>query len=147
MEGQDDSDGITSFFFCMMIVHPGTAWILRPGRFERKKITTHIIAFLVCLSAIITGECYFTFCHFLPAQIYFTRSTLCAVHEGMCVQARGPTHYQLLGVTRESIPLEIKRSHRKFSVTLHPNKNPSPTATEEFDAVKRSRHFDGRGIS
>jgi curved DNA-binding protein CbpA len=55
----------------------------------------------------------------------------------MSMQARGPNHYQLLGVTRESNPLEIKRSYRKLSVTLHPDKNPSPTATEEFDAVKK----------
>lgn len=56
----------------------------------------------------------------------------------MSMQAKGPNHYSLLHVTRDSNPLEIKRAYKKLSLSLHPDKNPSPTATEEFDAVKQA---------
>lgn len=41
-------------------------------------------------------------------------------------------------MTRNSNPLEIKRAYKKLSLQLHPDKNPSPTATDEFDAVKQA---------
>ena len=56
----------------------------------------------------------------------------------MELQQRGPNYYSLLGVTRSSNPLEIKRAYKKLSLQLHPDKNPSPTATDEFDAVKQA---------
>jgi len=95
----------------MFIVHPATAWILRPGRFERKKSIMYAIAFLTALAAVKTG---------------------------ISMQARGPNHYTLLGVSRESNPLEIKRSYKKISLKLHPDKNPSPNASDEFDTVKQA---------
>ena len=52
----DDFSGLTGFFFYMFIVHPITAWILRPGRFERKKSIMYAIAFLAGLAAIKTGK-------------------------------------------------------------------------------------------
>ena len=52
------------------------------------------------------------------------------------VRERGPSFYRLLGVTRSSNPLEVKRAYKKMSLELHPDKNPSPTATEEFDRLK-----------
>lgn len=55
--GDDDFSGLTSFFFYMFIVHPITAWILRPGRFERKKSIMYAIGFLAVLAAVKTGEC------------------------------------------------------------------------------------------
>lgn len=54
--GSDDFSGLGGFFFYMFIVHPITAWILRPGRFERKKSIMYAIAFLAALAAIKTGE-------------------------------------------------------------------------------------------
>jgi hypothetical protein len=54
--GDDDFSGLTSFFFYMFIVHPITAWILRPGRFERKKSIMYAIGFLAVLAAVKTGE-------------------------------------------------------------------------------------------
>lgn len=110
-EGDADSDGLTGFFFYMFIVHPATAWILRPGRFERKKSIIYAIGFLAALAAVKTG---------------------------ISMQARGPNHYTLLNVTRDSNPLEIKRAYKKLSLTLHPDKNKSPTASDEFDAVKQA---------
>ena len=52
----DDLSGLSGFFFYMFIVHPATAWILRPGRFERKKSIMYAIAFLAALAAIKTGK-------------------------------------------------------------------------------------------
>lgn len=54
--GSDDMSGLTSFFFYMFIVHPITGWILRPGRFERRKSIMYAIGFLAALAAIKTGE-------------------------------------------------------------------------------------------
>lgn len=107
----DDNDGLTGFFFYMFIVHPATAWILRPGRFERKKSIIYAIGFLAALAAVKTG---------------------------ISMQAKGPNYYSLLNVTRDSNPLEIKRAYRTLSIQLHPDKNKSPNATEEFDAVKQA---------
>lgn len=114
-EGQqaagDELSGLTGFFFYVFIVHPCTAWILRPGRFERKKSIMYAIAFLAGLAAIKTG---------------------------LEMQAKGPNYYARLGVTRSSNPLEIKRAYKKLSLQLHPDKNPSPDATDQFDAVKQA---------
>jgi hypothetical protein len=57
--GSEDFSGLTGFFFYVFIVHPITAWILRPGRFERKKSIMYAIAFLAGLAAIKTGKCDF----------------------------------------------------------------------------------------
>lgn len=48
--------GLSGFFFYVFIVHPATAWILRPGRFERKKSIMYAIGFLAMLAAVKTGE-------------------------------------------------------------------------------------------
>ena len=57
---------------------------------------------------------------------------------GLEMQQRGPNYYSLLGVTRSSSPLEIKRAYKKLSLQLHPDKNPSPDASDQFDAVKQA---------
>lgn len=54
------------------------------------------------------------------------------------MQARGPNYYVKLGVTRSSNPLEIKRAYKKLSLQLHPDKNPAPDASDQFDAVKQA---------
>ena len=54
------------------------------------------------------------------------------------MQQRGPNFYTRLGVTRDSNPLAIKRAYKKLSLQLHPDKNPSPDATDQFDAVKQA---------
>lgn len=107
----DDLSGLTSFFFYVFIVHPITGWIMRPGRFPRKKSIMYAVGFLGLLAAVKTG------------------------YE---MDARGPNHYQRLGVTRSSNPLAIKRAYKKLSLQLHPDKNPSPDATDQFDAVKQA---------
>jgi len=106
----DDLSGLSHFFFYVFIVHPATAWILKPGRFERKKSIWYAIAFLTALASIKTG---------------------------LEFNSMGSNHYAVLDVTRSSNPLEIKRAYKKLSLQLHPDKNPSPNASDEFDSVKQ----------
>jgi hypothetical protein len=54
-DGSDDLSGLSGFFFYLFIVHPITAWILKPGRFERQKSIYYAIAFLAALAAFKTG--------------------------------------------------------------------------------------------
>lgn len=54
--GGDDLAGLSGFFFYVFIVHPATAWILKPGRFDRKKSIMYAIGFLALLAAVKTGE-------------------------------------------------------------------------------------------
>jgi len=108
---EDDFSGLTSFFFYVFLVHPATAWILRPGRFERKKSIMYAIMFLASLAAVKTGLEW---------------------------NSKLPSHYATLQVTRDSSPLEIKRAYRTLSVQVHPDKNKSPNAAEEFETVKRA---------
>jgi curved DNA-binding protein CbpA len=54
------------------------------------------------------------------------------------MQQRGPNYYAKLGVTRSSNPLEVKRAYKRLSLELHPDKNPSPDASEQFDQVKKA---------
>lgn len=51
---------------------------------------------------------------------------------------RGPNYYAMLNVTRSSNPLEIKRGFKKLSLVLHPDKNPSPDAADQFDSMKQA---------
>ena len=53
--GSDELSSIGSFFFYVFLVHPITAWILRPGRFERKKSILYAIIFLSGLALLKTG--------------------------------------------------------------------------------------------
>ena len=53
---EDDFGGLGGFFFYVFIVHPCTAWILRPGRFPRQKSIMYAIAFLTALAALKTGK-------------------------------------------------------------------------------------------
>lgn len=100
-------EGLLSFLFYVVIVYPTTSWLLR--RFPSNRGITLAIGFL---SAIAIGKTYLE------------------------VQERGPNFYNILGVTRSSNPLEVKRAYKRRSLDLHPDKNPSPTAIEEFDRLK-----------
>ena len=57
---------------------------------------------------------------------------------GIEYNTKGPNYYVRLGVNRDSNPLEIKRAYKKLSLQLHPDKNPSPDASDQFDSVKQA---------
>ena len=47
-------------------------------------------------------------------------------------------YYQLMKVGRSATALEIKRSYKKMSLELHPDKNPSATALDDFATLKNA---------
>ena len=67
----DDLSGLSGFFFYVFIVHPATAWILRPGRFERKKSIMYAISFLALLAAVKTGTLCLLYVYVDIVYVYF----------------------------------------------------------------------------
>ena len=46
--------------------------------------------------------------------------------------------YDILGVSRDASPDEIKKSYRKLSLKYHPDRNPDPSATEKYKAINEA---------
>lgn len=44
--------------------------------------------------------------------------------------------YHVIGAPRDAGFAEIKRAFRTRSIDLHPDKNPSPTAVEDFNRLR-----------
>ena len=49
-------------------------------------------------------------------------------------------YYDILGVQRDATQAEIKRAYRRQAIKLHPDKNPSPDANEQF--IRLGRAFE-----
>ena len=108
--GDDEgADSLTSFLFYTLFVYPVCSWILSPGRFSRRSAILYAVSFLAILAALKTG---------------------------LEVSERGPNYFSLLGVDRLSSPSDIKKGYKLMSLKLHPDKNPSPTANEQFSFLK-----------
>lgn len=105
-----DGSSLTSFLFYTFFVYPSTSYILKPRpSIPRSRAIIYAISFLLALAALKTG---------------------------LEITERGGNHYTKLGVTRNSTPMEIKKAYKKLSLSLHPDKNPSPTAADDFASVK-----------
>ena len=51
---------------------------------------------------------------------------------------KGPNYYQVMNVTRDSSISVMKKSYRHLSLELHPDKNKSPNAEEEFRKITKA---------
>ncbi|KAL4100213.1 hypothetical protein PRIC1_008007 [Phytophthora ramorum] len=102
----DSSQGI---LVQMFVISPVVSWILKPGRFPKRRAFFYAVAFLVALAAVTIG---------------------------MDLYAQEDNFYHVVGVSRDASYTDIKRAFRMRSVELHPDKNPSPTATEEFNRLR-----------
>ena len=46
-----------------------------------------------------------------------------------------PTHYETLGVSKDSTESEIKKAYRSLSLKYHPDRNPDPAVQETYKAI------------
>lgn len=90
-------------------MYPACSWILSPSRkFSRSQALYYAVAFLGGLAAIKTGLEYWE---------------------------RGPNHYSVLGVFRDSPAIDVKKAYKRLSLTHHPDKGGDPGM---FQTVKAS---------
>ncbi|CEG41860.1 Molecular chaperone (DnaJ superfamily) [Plasmopara halstedii] len=106
MGATDSSQGL---FVQMLIISPVISWILKPGRFSKRRGFFYAVAFLVAIAVATVGM-----------DLYEQEGNL----------------YHVVGVNRDASYADIKRAFRQRSVELHPDKNPSPSAVEEFNRLR-----------
>jgi len=114
-------DGIIGFLFYVLIVYPVTSWLLKSSKTGNRGLFL-AIGFLGFIAA---GKTYVE------------------------VVERGPNYYGVMyaapkegadeiRVTRSSTSAEIRKAWKRKSLELHPDKNPSPSANQEFERVKEA---------
>ncbi|TDH64756.1 hypothetical protein CCR75_001383 [Bremia lactucae] len=111
-------DSSMGFLTQMFIVSPAISWILKPGRYSKRRGFIYSVAFLVAITAITIGSDLYS-------------------QEG--------NFYHVIGVDRDASYADIKRAFRQRSVELHPDKNPSPSATEDFNRLRMAFDVLGDG--
>ncbi|RLN38333.1 hypothetical protein BBJ28_00023791 [Nothophytophthora sp. Chile5] len=110
-----NSDSSSGFLMQLCVISPVISWLLTPGRFSKRRGFLYAVGFLV---------------------------TLAAITIGMDFRAQESNFYHVMGVGRDTAYSDIKRAFRSRSVDLHPDKNPSLTATEDFNRLRLA--FDVR---
>eukprot|EP01035_Chromulina_nebulosa_P030852 gene30852-41042_t len=110
--GNDGGDQLISFFLYSFVIYPVTNYIVSPQRsYSRWRAAAYAFIFLIGIS------------------------TLHMWYENI---EKGPNYYQLLRVTRSSTIGEVKKAYRNLSLELHPDKNKSPNAANQFRQVKHA---------
>lgn len=113
MSGSEEQ--LISFFAYSFFIYPVTNYLVSPHREYNKKSQWKGVVYAILFLA--------------------TLSTLHMFYE---LSEKGPNHYQLLNVTRGTPAGVLKKAFRNLSLELHPDKNKSPTAQEEFRKVKQA---------
>jgi hypothetical protein len=103
------SDMFTGVIYQMVVISPAISWILTPGRFSPRQGFLYAVAFLVAMAAVTIG---------------------------LQVSEQAANFYSVMGTPRDASLTDIKKAFRARSVDLHPDKNPSPTAAEEFSRLR-----------
>lgn len=73
----------------------------------------------------------------LPNLFYYLSLLLC-IYLLTCsdrVSAEEKDYYKLLGVPKDATEKQIKKAFRKLAIKYHPDKNPDPSAREEFEKI------------
>ncbi|KAG9402339.1 hypothetical protein AC1031_006958 [Aphanomyces cochlioides] len=100
---------VTTMLLHTTVVNPGLNWIRKPGRFSKTMAIFYSIGFLVAIASVSIG------------------------YE---IANNPPNFYVVMGVTRDTSFADIKKAYRSRSIELHPDKNPSENAAEEFQRLR-----------
>lgn len=102
----------------MFLISPVISWVLKPGRYSKRRGFFYAVTFLVAIAVVTIG---------------------------MDLRAQKGNFYHVIGVDRDASYADIKRAFRQRSVELHPDKNPSPSAVEEFNRLRLAFDILGDG--
>lgn len=102
---------VLDILFQVLIVSPSMQRILQPGKYSRTR-----------------GICY--------AVLFLATIAIGRVSYEMMDQKAN--YYQALKVDRDCTLSDLKRGYRAQSVTLHPDKNPSPSAADDFNRLREA---------
>lgn len=65
----------------------------------------------------------------------FSLLTVLFISYFILLLAKSADYYKILGVSKSASASDIKKAYRKLSLKYHPDKNPSPDASEKFAEI------------